>query len=75
MKIKLVFLDWKKYDKEQKKIISVYDKEEGFQLSYGNFHSGTTFDAEIDVPGDEKELLEAINNGYMPCFYAIGENK
>ena len=41
MKIKLVFLDWEKDGK------SIYNTPEGVELSFGQFHSGTMFDAEI----------------------------
>lgn len=66
MKIKLVFHDWCKLCK------SIYSTEEGIELSLGDFHSGTTFDAEIELDeGNEKELKRAIKNGYQPTFYVI----
>lgn len=65
MKIRLVFDDWRKRG------ISVYNTEPGFELSIGNFHCGTIFNAEIEIPGDEAELARAIAAGYEPCFYAI----
>ena len=64
MKIKLVFDDW------QKKGISVYCTTDGVELSFGNFHSGTTFDGEIELTKeDEEELSEAIKKGYQPIFW------
>ena len=65
MKIKLVFQDW------QKDGHSIYSTPEGIDLSLGDFHSGTTFDADIDVYGGDKELEQSIKNGYTPVFYAI----
>jgi len=61
-KVKLVFKDW--VDKDGN---SVYDKVPG--LSLGCFHSGTTFDAKIDLDKDEiKELQKAIKEGFKPVF-------
>lgn len=72
MRVKMVFLDWQKLDKDKKKIVSVYDKDDGLELSCGDFHSGTTFDAYINLDSDEeKELQKAIRRGYMPCFYLV----
>ena len=66
MKIKLVFEDWQKDGK------SVYQTPEGIYLSLGNFHSGTTFDADIDLDaGDEKELQRAIDAGFVPVFVVV----
>ena len=63
MKIKLVFSDWQKNGQ------SVYSEQS--ELSEGNFHSGTTFDADIDLGTDEKEFKRALINGYNPVFYVI----
>jgi len=66
MKIKLVFEDWKKNGK------SIYNTEEGIELSIRNFHSGTIFDGKINLsPDDEKELKEAMKNKNFPSFYLI----
>ena len=65
MQVKLVFTDWCKDGK------SIYDTEEGINLSTGQFHSGTTFDADIDLLGFENDLKSAMENGYEPVFYAI----
>lgn len=65
MKIKLVFDDWQKFDGKQ--VTSVYQTNQ--ELSYGNFHSGTVFEAEIHLAPDEKEELEdALNKKFMPIF-------
>jgi len=61
--VKLVFEDWKKGG------ISVYQTEEGAPLSYGDFHGGTTFCAQIKLDEEEEiELKEAIKKGYSPVF-------
>jgi len=65
MKIKLVFADWCKQGK------SIYNTPEGIDLSMGSFHSGTTFDAEIDVLGEENSLRSAIRKGFEPHFYVV----
>ena len=64
MKIKLVFNDW------QKDGGSIYNTEEGINLSMGDFHSGSTFDGEIIVNADQKlELEKAMEAGYQPTFW------
>lgn len=66
MKIKLVFEDWQK-DGE-----SVYSSEDGIELSLGSFHSGTTFEGNINLEKNEAiELVNAMRKGYTPVFYLI----
>lgn len=65
MKIKLVFDDWR--DRSHK---SVYGTEKGVNLSMGDFHSGTTFNATIEVD-DPEELKESLRQGFIPVFYII----
>ena len=63
MKIKLIFTDWLSNGK------SIYNTEKGVDLSMGQFHSGTTFDAEIDLDQDDvDDLEECIRSGYTPVF-------
>lgn len=63
MKVQLIFTDWKKDNK------SVYNTEEGNNLGMGPFHSGTTFNAEIELSeGNAEELKQAIKNGYVPVW-------
>jgi hypothetical protein len=70
MKAKLVFLDWKKRNSLNNRLESIYDMQEGIELSTSDFHSGTTFNCEIKLGKEnKKELTEAIKNGYIPCFY------
>ena len=64
MKVKLVFDDWRRGSK------SVYSTEEGVELSIGDFHSGTTFNAEIELNVEQEEdLKEALESGATPVFY------
>jgi hypothetical protein len=72
MKIRLVFDDWRRYNEASKQQESVYSTEEGVELSHADFHSGTTFDAEIELDEDSaKDLKEALASGAVPVFYAI----
>ena len=70
MKIKLVFYDWHKDGR------SVYSTEGiAAALSSGDFHSGTTFDAEIVLTEDnEADLRSALAQGYRPVFW-VAEGK
>ena len=62
MKIKLIFDDWR--NKKQK---SVYPK-----LSMGDFHSGSTFNGEIDLsPEQEAEFRENLEADYRPVFWVM----
>jgi hypothetical protein len=66
IKVKLVFNDW--LDVKNNK--SIYQTEEGIQLSKGDLHGGSTFDAEIDLPEDElRTILEANAIQVAPVFY------
>lgn len=64
MKISLVFDDWRKDGK------SVYSSQTGLDLSMGDYHSGSTFPATIELDKDqEQELIAALNNGFRPTFW------
>jgi len=64
MKIKLVFEDWQKNGE------SVYSTANGIDLTLGDFHSGTTFNGEIELTKDqEEELNDAMAKGYYPVFW------
>ncbi len=64
MKIKLVFDDWRKQGK------SVGNTPEGVELTWNDFHSGSTFDARIDLDAwQEKELRDALKKAYRPVFW------
>jgi len=66
MKLKLVFEDW-----QDDKGDSIYNTDTGVSLAAGQFHSGTTFDAEIDLSDeDTKELWLAMVAGCRPVFWA-----
>jgi hypothetical protein len=63
LKIRLVFYDWNNK--------SVYNTEKGVELSAGDFHSGSTFEATIECPYDEEDLKQALKEGYNPVFYIV----
>ena len=64
MKIKLVFLDWRKFGQ------SISLTEKGVDLSGGDFHSGSTFTATIELDGEqEQELRAALLAKYQPCWW------
>lgn len=66
MKVLLVFEDW------QKNYKSVYDTEDGVGLTWGPFHHGTTFEAEIQLePGDAEELEKSIKDGFTPVWATL----
>ena len=65
MNIVLVFDDWRFKSK------SIYSTEKGVQLSLGDFHSGSSFLADITLSHETAvELTEALMKGYRPVFYA-----
>lgn len=65
MKVKMIFYDWR--DRETGK--TVYQTQRGISLSSGVFHSGTTFDAEIKLDGDDtQELSDLLKLGNDPLF-------
>lgn len=67
VKIKLVFDDWQ--DKQCK---SVYSSK--YELSLGNFHSGSTWDGEIEI--DEYDLIDirkSISEGHRAMFEMLLE--
>ena len=68
MKIKLIFSDWEKNSK------SIYATDKGIDLTMGDFHSGSTFDAEVNLNEEqEQELKQAIQDGYDPVFRAASD--
>ena len=65
MEIKLVFNDWRGWNKDG--YGSIYNTEKGVELSLGDLHSGSTFDATIEVDEETAaQLTEAIKEGYIP---------
>lgn len=70
--VKIVFEDWRKHGVLQ----SIYNTEEGLRLSTGQLHSGTTFRALVELPFDpeqEREIEDALAEGYCPVFRVIQE--
>ena len=67
MKIKLVFHDVINTFSE-----SEYRSEIGLELTSGDFHSGSTFRAEIELTSEQQEQLEDFfKEGLNPVFYVI----
>lgn len=65
MKIELVFDDWR-----DAKYKSIYRTTEGVELSLSDFHSGTTFEAEIVLDEESEQILrQALANKFHPVFY------
>lgn len=71
MKFKLVFNDW-----QDENFKSVYSTEEGVSLSMSNFHSGSTFNCNVELSESEiQDLKNAIKDGYRPIFELIPGQK
>lgn len=69
-KVKLVFDDWRRWDGTKDE--SVYSTQEGVELSMGDLHGGSTFDAEIEVSDDDAaRLSSAMSTGIKPVFYMV----
>lgn len=71
MKAKLVFNDWQRNGQ------SIYNTEEGIDLSMGDLHSGTIFhcDVTFDVDAEHiaKELAQATKSAAVAVFLLIPE--
>lgn len=64
MRIKLVFDNWQRNGE------SVGNTSETIHLTEGDFHSGSTFMANIILTLDQRlELLAALAAGYTPVFW------
>jgi hypothetical protein len=65
MKIALVFSGW-----VDRLGVNVSYTPEGAELSLGDFHGGSTFQAEIHLdPEQEAELRAALARGFSPEFW------
>lgn len=71
MRVKIVFDDWRQVGKAD----SIYQTELGGDLSSGDLHSGTTFDAELTVDAaTEREIKRAwVYAGAYPVFSVMME--
>lgn len=74
MKIKLVFLDAqdisKPYYKNQESHLELCHHELLMKLTTGDFHSGSTFDANIFLDEEqENQLKDFLDNNLNPIFY------
>jgi len=64
VKINLVFDDWR-----DERGNSVYNTIVGLDLTCGDLHSGTTFEANIALDADtEEQLRRAVELGFRPTF-------
>ena len=69
VKVSLVFDDWRNSAQE-----SVYQTEQGIELSMRDFHSGTTFKASIELDAQQAaELKDAMKKGFTPVFCVFPE--
>jgi len=70
MKIKLVFDDWRNKDHQ-----SIYNTEEGVDLSTGDLHSGSSFKAEITLDEEcSEDMKRALEAGYVPVFWVVKDD-
>lgn len=73
MKVSFVLFDWIRRAK------SIYSTAGGLGFSTGAFHSGSTFEGEINLtPEQEKELQVAAGRQAHPVFWirlAVNEKK
>lgn len=72
MKCRLVFDDWRRIGEAE----SVYATPLGIELSVGDLHSGTTFEAEVVLPQDIEEEIKASWNrhGAYPALCLMPED-
>ena len=67
MKIKLIFHDWQTESGR-----SIYNAPVGAELTRGDLHHGSVFDAEVAFsPDTERDLREALAAGVVPVFRAV----
>lgn len=67
-KMKITFV----FDKWEKDFKPIDNTEEGIDLSMYGFHSGTVFDAEIQLNElEEDKLKKALKKELVPFFYII----
>lgn len=65
MKVKLVFDTWLAGPTGE----CIYQTPIGVALTMGQFHSGTTFNGNMDLDEENAaELERSIKNGYIPVF-------
>jgi hypothetical protein len=73
--VKLVFDDWRRWVPDGSKDESIYNTEEGMELSTGSLHSGSTFKAVVELSDDDAaRLSSAMSTGIKPVFYAVPDS-
>ncbi len=71
LKIRLVFDRWAKWSPGGPER-DLSQTQEGVELSAGDFHSGTTFPAEVELDSENAlELQKDLNMGYRPYFVMV----
>ena len=71
MKCKLIFNDWRKIGEAE----SIYNTELGIELSLGDLHSGSTFEADVILTDEiESDLKEAIKNNKAYAVFSVLPN-
>ena len=61
--VEFAFDDWKKDG------VSVYQTEEGVELSMNDFHSGTVFQGILMLAEEHQDaLINALHKGFTPTF-------
>lgn len=65
MKVDLVFHDWL----QGTGLASIYFSKAGVALTAGDFHHGTTFEAEVIIE-EEEDLVKWLQQGFVPVFSA-----
>ena len=72
MKVTLVFHDWFKLGCPD----SIYNTEEGINLSASELHSGSTFEVELEFNNTyyERIISDALEAGFVPVFKVMQEN-
>jgi hypothetical protein len=69
MNIKLVFEDWLGNDHK-----SIYNTQKGVELSAGDLHHGSTFNASIQLDEDSTlDMVDALRHGFNAVFYVVPE--
>jgi len=72
MRVRLVFCDWQTADGES----SVYSTQAGVELSLGNLHSGTVFEASAAFTiCDDADLRKAWRLGIVPVFALLPDDE
>ena len=67
MRVKLIFEDWRQIGHAE----SIYNTELGLELSMGDLHSGSTWEADLTCPGITRRLREAFTDHHAYAVFRI----